>query len=189
MNIRKKLRKQVLDALQRAEIGEILVIQAQTRLETKGRDVGGYAPLWADSAKILIRTKKGRKRSRKKGGGRVGEVYEMQSHYRKGGKPLMDTMQLFSSMSSRTERMYNGLRIFLRLPLYGIYQHYGFTTKGPNFIPFTRGAVRRQKSALKRGEYVYAKNGVTVPARPILAMPSERRKEIVRGIAWALGAR
>lgn len=184
-----KLGRVLLEKLRRAELASLLVNQAQRRIQSKGADVGGYARLWADKAKILVRTKKGRKRSRKRGGGRVGEVYELLSHYRKGGSPLMDTMKLFISMNGRMERITDGIRLYLRMPLYGIYQHYGFTTKGPNFIPFTQRAVRREKRALKAGEFIYAKKGVTVPARPIFAMPHASRKEIVRSIAYALGAR
>lgn len=181
------LRKMLIRKLQSAEVAQILVAQAQRRIESKGQDVGGYAPLWADKAKLLIRTKKGGKRNKR--GVRKGETYEMIRHYRAGGTPLYDTGKLFISMRAKTQSIANGIRMILQVPLYGIFQHHGFETSGPNFIPFTKGARRGQKAALKRREFVIAKEGVTVPARPIFAMPTTARTEVARAIARAMGAR
>lgn len=168
------IRAILLKRLQEADISRILVKQAQARIRSSGSDVGGYAALWADTAKIVVG--KGKRRR---------EI----SHYRAGGTPLYDTGNLFRSLSSTMTAIGEGVRLTLLAPLYGVYQHHGFSTSGPNFIPFTRGAVRRDPKALKRHEYAWAKNGVTVPARPIFAMPSTARAEVARTIARALGAR
>lgn len=192
-----QVRTILLKRLQEADISRILVKQAQARIKSGGSDVGGYADLWANSAKIIIG--KGKRRR---------EI----SHYRKGGKPLYDTGNLFRSLTSTMSVIGDGVRLTLLAPLYGLYQHHGFKTSGPNFIPFTRRAVRQgpeafktksgefdlakitkyekgHKAALKNREYAYAPNGVTVPSRPIFAMPNTARAEVARTIARALGAR
>jgi len=169
-----QVRNILLKRLQEADVSRILVKQAQARIKSRGSDVGGYAALWADSAKITVG--KGKRRR---------EI----SHYRAGGTPLYDTGNLFRSLTSKMTAIGDGVRLTLLAPLYGLYQHHGFTTSGPNFIPFTRAAVRRDSKALKRHEYAYAKSGVTVPARPILAMTNTARAEVARTIARALGAR
>jgi phage gpG-like protein len=169
-----RVREILLKRLREADISRVLVKQAQARIKSKGSDVGGYADLWADSAKITIG--KGKRRR---------EI----SHYRKGGTPLYDTGNLFRSLSSKMTAIGDGVRLTLLAPLYGLYQHHGFTTSGPNFIPFTRAAARKDSKAIKRHEYAYARSGVTVPARPIFALPNTARAELARTIARALGAR
>lgn len=164
----------LLSRLQNADVSRILVKQAQARIKSRGSDVGGYAALWADSAKITVG--KGKRRR---------EI----SHYRAGGTPLYDTGNLFRSLTSKMTAIGDGVRLTLLAPLYGLYQHHGFSTSGPNFIPFTKGATRRDPKALKRREYAIAKNGVTVPPRPIFAMPRSARAEVARTIAQVLGAR
>ena len=181
-----------------ANLGLVLVMQAKKRIRTKGADVGGYARLWADTAKLKVW----------KGRGKNKKQVEI-PHYRAGGTPLADTGNLLQSLNGTTKAIQNGVRLFLRGPLYAVFQHHGFTTKGPNIIPFTRAAARggaktainqiefdidgkarkKQEAAKKRGEFGYAKHGVTVPARPILAMPSSAKREVARAIARSLGAR
>ena len=159
-------------------IAQILVKQAQKRIKDKGSDVGGYADLWANRVgPIKVPVRKGSKKTK--------DVY----HYRKGGTPLYDTGNLFRSMASRTELLTDGVRLILTAPLYALFHQHGFKTTGPNFIPFTRGAVRRDPAALAKREFVVARHGVTVPKRPIMAMPETSRREVARTIARALGAR
>lgn len=169
-----QVRAILLKRLQEADISRILVKQAQARIKSRGADVGGYASLWADSAKLTVGK-----------GKRKREI----NHYRKGGTPLYDTGNLFRSLSSKMTVLGDGVRMTLLAPLYGVFQQHGFSTSGPNFIPFTRGAVRRDSKALKRHEYAWAKGGVTVPPRRIFAMPNSARAEVARTIARALGAR
>ena len=161
-----------------ANVALVLVMQAKRRIRTRGADVGGYARLWADTATIKVW--KGRGKNRKQ--------VDL-PHYRAGGTPLADTGNLLQSLNGTIQHIPNGVRLFLRGPLYAVFQHHGFKTSGGNFIPFTRGAVRRDAKALQKGEYFYAKSGVTVPARPIFAMPPEAKAEVARAIARALGAR
>jgi hypothetical protein len=161
-----------------ANVALVLVKQAKQRIRTRGADVGGYARLWADTA--IIKVWKGRGKNRKQ--------VDL-PHYRAGGVPLADTGNLLQSLNGTIQEIPNGVRLFLRGPLYAVFQHHGFKTSGGNFIPFTRGAVRRDPKAMKAKEYLYAKSGVTVPARPIFAMPSTAKAELARAIARALGAR
>jgi hypothetical protein len=181
-----------------ANLGLVLVMQAKKRIRTKGADVGGYARLWADTAKLKVW----------KGRGKNKKQVEI-PHYRAGGTPLADTGNLLQSLNGTTKAIQNGVRLFLRGPLYAVFQHHGFKTSGGNVIPFTRAAARggarkwikqlqgdaktkaegKQKQAMERKEFMYAKNGVTVPARPIFAMPPAAKAELARAIARALGAR
>jgi hypothetical protein len=181
-----------------ANVALVLVKQAKQRIRTRGSDVGGYARLWADTATIKVW----------KGRGKNRRQVDL-PHYRAGGVPLADTGNLLQSLNGTIQEIPNGVRLFLRGPLYAVFQHHGFKTSGGNVIPFTRAAARggarkwikqlegdakskaegKQKQAMERKEFMYAKNGVTVPARPIFAMPSTAKAELARAIARALGAR
>lgn len=168
------LRARLLKRLQASEVARILVKQAQARIDSRGADVGGYAALWADTAKVTI------------GKGKKKRTID---HYRKGGMPLKDTGDLYRSLTAETTATTSGIRMTLQGSILSVFHQHGFKTSGPNFIPFTRGAVRRDPKAMKRGEYALARKGVTVPARPIFAMPQTARREVARAIARALGAR
>lgn len=166
------LRATLLGRLAAANISRILVKQAQRRIRERGRDIGGYAALWADTARLKV------------GKGKRARFID---HYRKGGTPLYDTGELFRGLSSEQQPVDGGVKLILRGPLHALFHQHGFKTSGPNRIPFTRRAVRGD--AKGKREALYAKKGVTVPARPIFAMPIEARREVARAIAQALGAR
>jgi len=165
-------RATLLGRLAAANISRILVKQAQRRIRERGRDIGGYAALWADTARLKV------------GKGKRARIID---HYRKGGTPLYDTGELFRALSSEQQPVDGGVKLILRGPLHALFHQQGFKTSGPNRIPFTRRAVRGD--AKGKREALYAKKGVTVPARPIFAMPIEARRETARAIAQALGAR
>lgn len=166
------LRETLLARLAASNISRILVKQAQRRIRERGRDIGGYAALWADTARLKV------------GKGKRARFID---HYRKGGTPLYDTGELFRGLSSEQQPVDGGVKLILRGPLHALFHQHGFKTSGPNRIPFTRRAVRGD--AKGKREALYAKKGVTVPARPIFAMPIEARREVARAIAQALGAR
>lgn len=189
------LRARLLKRLQASEVARILVKQAQARIDSRGADVGGYAALWADTAKIVIGK-----------GKRKREV----PHYRRGGTPLFDTGELFKSLTASTEGTSNGVRMTLQGSMIAAMHQRGFRTSGPNFIPFNRKAAKqwvvedeakrragtKRKSKSFTATYPIASpqglvvgRGVTVPARPIFAMPQTARREVARAIARALGAR
>lgn len=189
------IRALLLKRLQGSEVARILVKQAQARIKGRGSDVGGYAPLWADTAKITIGK-----------GKRKREV----PHYRRGGTPLYDTGETFRSLTATTEAVGNGVRMTLQGSMIAAMHQQGFRTSGPNFIPFTRKAAKqwvvedeaKRKAGTKRkgkpSNAIYpiasplglvAGKGVTVPARPIFAMPQTAKREVSRAIARALGAR
>ena len=50
--------QQLLAKLQNSNVGLILKKQAQKRIRERGADIGGYAPLWADTARLNVGTKK-----------------------------------------------------------------------------------------------------------------------------------
>lgn len=189
------IRALLLKRLQGSEVARILVKQAQARIRSRGSDIGGYAPLWADTARITIGK-----------GKRKREV----THYRKGGTPLYDTGETFRSLTAITEAVGNGVRMTLQGSMIAAMHQQGFRTTGPNFIPFTRKAAKqwvvedeaKRRAGTKRKSKPFnatypvsspqglvAGKGVTVPKRPIFAMPETARREVARSIARALGAR
>lgn len=98
--------------------------------------------------------------------------------YRKDGQPLRDTGALKASFflhsqnATPTELMSTVASPFP----HAVYQHTGFKTNGPNFIPLTRKAARmhrpgadpRSEGLEPEVDYVMAWSGVHVPARPII---------------------
>lgn len=164
--------QQLLAKLQNSNVGLILKKQAQKRIRDRGADIGGYAPLWADSARLNVGTKKKPK---------------FIDHYRKGGVPLYDTGELFRSLSAKTVIIADGIRLILIGSAIAVAQSKGFRKIGAVTIPFTRRAVRGDPKGAR--ENLRVRNGVTVPARPIFAMPETAKKELVRAIARAMGTR
>ena len=188
MNLRDILLKRLQGGGGAGSVAGILAKQAAERIRSGGSDIGGYAPLWANTARIMVG--KGKRRR---------EI----THYRKGGSPLRDTGRLLQSLNSRLEATGNGCLLILRAINYAILQPKGFPTSGPNFIPFTRKAIK-EHAASKRPKpkrratstYPVSKpdglvvgKGVTVPARPILVMTPKAKREVARTIARALGAK
>jgi hypothetical protein len=190
--------KELVSRLQASKVYEILAVQAKRRIKTGGADVGGYARLWADKAKLAVKVKEARKL---KDGRMVGEKWKLLEHYRKGGQPLLDTRKGWGAIHSHMTTIRNGIRITLTMPIYMIFQNYGFKTSGPNFIPFEKGGKRKMavlQAKRDKGEEATDKEknipgitvrGVTVPARPIYAMPSSSKQEIARMIARVLKSR
>jgi len=167
------LSRHLKELLQKSDIGLILTKQAKERIRKRGEDIGGYAPLWADTAKLNVGTKKKPK---------------FIDHYRKGGVPLQDTGQnIFNTLTARTEATENGVRLTLIGSAIAAMQSKGFKKIGEVSIPFTRRAVRGDPKGAK--EHLKIKKGITVPARPIMAMPVSARIGVARAIARALGAR
>lgn len=163
---------EILKKLQASDVGLILKKQAQKRIRERGADIGGYAPLWADTARLNVGTKKKPK---------------FIDHYRKGGVPLYDTGDLFRSLTAKTQAIANGVRLTLIGSAIAAAQSAGFKRIGEVIIPFTRRAVRGDPKGVR--ENLVVKRGVTVPARPVFAMPESARKEVARAIARAMGAR
>jgi hypothetical protein len=185
------VRKEILRRLQASQVATILVEQAQNRILNSGADIGGYAPLWANNAKIKVRK-----------GNKMVKV----PHYRAGGTPLYDTGSMFQSLHAKLDSITDGVRMTLLGSAIAVLQHRGFSTTGPNYIPFDRAGVRgewkdskkkkKKKKKSRGGSYVIndppglvVAKGVTVPSRPILAMPSSAKQEVAIAIAHALGAR
>ncbi len=110
--------------------------------------------------------------------------------YRKGGKPLRDNGFLMASRFTKYAFVFEGesttIIVIASNAIYAGWQHSGFKTKGPNFIPLTLKARRRHVlhqnpflEGLEYGvDYIMAWHGVDVPARPIIdyADPVNRKQ-------------
>jgi len=157
-----KISNLIKQRLADAQISEILVKQAKERILSRGKDIGGYAALWADTARMNIGTEKKPK---------------FIEHYRKGGVPLYDTGQLFISLHSKTNKTESGIQMILKGSDIAMLHQKGFKTNGQVSIPFK-----------DKGKHsLILKNGATIPARPIFALPSSAIKEIAQTIADAIG--
>lgn len=151
----------------------------------RGRDIGGYQPLWADTATIKV----------------DGKIVR---HYRRGGVPLYDTGELFRSLSSKQRRTAGGVRLTLLGSLIALWQHMGFVSRAPNWIPFTRAGVRATRKRKRKKPFGWGRGGsytssdppglvldrmVTIPPRPIFAMPASALQGVARAVARALGSK
>jgi hypothetical protein len=110
--------------------------------------------------------------------------------YRKGGKPLRDIGFLMTSFFTKYAFVFEAegaaIIVVASNAIYAGWQHSGFKTKGPNFIPLTRKARRHHvlhhnptAEGLEQGvDYIMAWKGVDVPARPIIdyADPVNRKQ-------------
>ena len=109
---------------------------------------------------------------------------------RNGGQPLRDTGYLMRSLTAKGFSANGRIVLMVGGPLYGAYQNYGFSTKGPNFIPLTRGAKRRYSkgTAMMGGkrDFIIAWNGVTVPARNFIETTRADMDEIGRTLFMGL---
>lgn len=186
----KKLRAELIKRLRQSQAAMVLSMIAQQRIKARGSDIGGYPALWADTARIKVRRKKGKKTV-------VTEI----GHYRAGGTPLYDTGDLFRSLHGVTQSSPNGARMILRGSMVALLQSKGFKTTGPNWIPFTRAAIKthaaKGKKGKKRARGTYPTSnpdglvvgkGVTVPPRPLFAFPPSAKQTVARAVAQALGA-
>lgn len=112
--------------------------------------------------------------------------------YRAGGKPLLDTRNhIYNTLhSTGTTPTSTGIKATLRGSFAALYQHHGFKTKGPNFIPLTLHARRTHKPGanpndeglIKGQDYIMKWDGVEVPARPIFRVAPEDKKDIIKTI-------
>lgn len=150
----------VVARIEASQPHELLVLQAQRRMEAGGDSEHTYPDLWDPP---------------------------FPSRRRKGDKPLLDTGRLSRALSGRTEVSADGGTISSTLTslLYGAYHQSGFETEGPNFIPLTNKALFHVTGAnpvdegLVRGvDFIMAWQGVKVPQRKIFNMPAEDREEI-----------
>lgn len=102
--------------------------------------------------------------------------------FRKGGKALSDTGALKASFSHVTNNTPKGgiVQIGSPLPRAGFHQS-GFTTSGPNYVPLTSRARKGWNPKLIRGhDFIMFAKGVTVPARPMVRLTNQNRKDIIQ---------
>lgn len=174
--------KQLADA----DLHELLRIAAFTALQT-GTDADG------EKLKPLAMMYGVKYPDRKAKTGRQARAIIRWGH-RAGGQPLMDTRtHIHNRISAKTVLGNYGteLKLVLTIPEIAAYHLRGFKTKGPNFIPLTRAAMRRHQrganpetEGLVQGwDYKIAMKGVTVPARPFFSLDSEW---MINDIVWAI---
>lgn len=126
---------------------------------------------------------------------KVTEYLVKGQSYRAGGQPLRDTGNLIRNIGARATRIGpTKIEVVLTGPIYGIYHERGFSTPGPNYIPMSKKGKREHatgndpaKEGLQFGkDYIIAKQGVTVPARPFLVPTSKEWSDIGRTIRLGL---
>ena len=109
--------------------------------------------------------------------------------YRNNGQPLRNTSVLKESFFSRIRKI-SGDKIITEIgtPLaYAIGQQLGMKTKGPNFIPLNRKAVRthakgmnpKDEGLVLGKDYIMAWKGVNVPARPMIDYSNSENKRAI----------
>ncbi len=109
--------------------------------------------------------------------------------YRNNGQPLRNTSVLKESFFSRIRKI-SGDKIITEIgtPLpYAIGQQLGMKTKGPNFIPLNRKAVRthakgmnpKDEGLILGKDYIMAWKGVNVPARPMIDYSNSENKRAI----------
>lgn len=138
-----------------------------------------------------VRTRRGG--TRKKAAPKPGKVFYS---YRRGGKPLKDTGQGYGAIHTRSHGSWPSVAVVVRAPLYMIYQHQGFTTKGPNFVPLSLLAKRTHQAGadpraegLKRGiDYWIFRRGVTVPPRPFAKLGPKYLRRFARSLYLSMKA-
>ena len=176
LNLPRALQRKIGGWLADIPLDKILVEQAKRRIDNGGDSQIRYRRLWANR----FRSRKGR------------------SHFRQGGKPLLDTRQhIYNTLNGTRTRQGNTILYTLRGSLAAVFHHNGFKTKGPNFIPLTLHARRthrkgndpRLEGLVKDVDYIMAWKGVDVPARPIFRIAPEDRRQIIRTIQVALRRR
>ncbi len=133
--------------------------------------------------------------------GQPGEKWQKlaarKESYRYGGAPLQDTGALAASFFIQSKKAGDKVSksVIASSSFYAPYHQVGFSTKGPNFIPLTlkakrlhvKGANPREEGLVQGVDYVIAKHGVTVPARPMIDyLDAQNQKEIFETINQAL---
>ena len=109
--------------------------------------------------------------------------------YRNNGQPLRNKSVLKKSFFSRIRKI-SGDKIITEIgtPLpYAIGQQLGMKTKGPNFIPLNRKAVRthakrtnpKDEGLVLGKDYIMAWKGVNVPARPMIDYSNSENKRAI----------
>lgn len=193
------IRARAVRKLANAGLHDVLVSQAQRRIESKGDSTHSYPDLW-----------------------------DHPQSYRRGGHPLLNTRNnIYNSLNGKTNLQRGGIVVMLRGSLVAVYHQHGFKTKGPNFIPLTRKANRnhslwsremkkvvryrkwktmapRADASRKYGkmqrkaqtkadslltpgkDFIMAWKGVNVPQRKVFNLPPENIREFSLSILLAL---
>lgn len=165
------IKDSIVAKLRRADLSQLLVTQAQRRIDDGGDSEFKYPELWAN---------------------------KHPQSYRAGGKPLRDKLnRIYGGLRGDQQDIPGGVRLKLTGPLIAIYHQNGFKTAGPNYIPLSmratryKGALEAKADGLIAGkfveggaiepddaDYVMAWRGVDVPQRKIVNFPPENIDEM-----------
>lgn len=199
-NVGGAMKKIVGKILRRAtpDIRTLQLEQISNAFRNSGQPSAKWKPLWADTFQgkvpekreaALAKATNSYAKARASGGNTDNALTRVlkakakatpAESYRKGGKPLNNFGHLKDSFFTKYAFVFENegtAIIVVASPLlYAAWQHTGFKTKGPNFIPLTRKAMLRhvlhanpKGEGLEQGvDYIMAWKGVNVPARPII---------------------
>jgi len=134
-------------------------------------------------------------KAKNRAAGRLERAKELQApgnpSYRKGGKPLLDTGALRSSVTYVVSEDMYGVTVGIGPAVpYGRQQQEGFKRKGPVFIPLSIKAARLPEGAdpdsyelIPGVDYVTVKGPVEIPSRPFVRFTDQNKKDIESAIA------
>jgi hypothetical protein len=156
--------KVVTDKLNKAALAEVLVSNAQRRMENGGDSEHTYPDLWG-------------------GGYRSG-----------GQPLLDTRQTIYNQLNGEQRSTERAISLILRGPMIAMYHQTGFSTNGPNFIPLTTAARTlhvigndpKEEGLVEGEDYIMAWQGVTVPQRKIHNTPREDVNDLRDTIADAL---
>lgn len=102
--------------------------------------------------------------------------------FRRGGEALSDTGVLRNSFFHIVRETPGGGTVQIGSPLpRALFHQTGFTTTGPNYVPLTSRARKGWNPKLIPGhDFIMFGKGVTVPARPMVRLTNQNRKDIIQ---------
>lgn len=152
--LKRVVSREIAKRLASGGVHEVLVAQAQRRIESKGDSTHRYPELW-----------------------------DHPESFRRGGHPLLDTRQtVYNRLNGTTDVRGKQVRISLRGPVVAAYHQNGFQTSGKHFIPLSLKARRGEPDLQYGKDFIIVNDGVTIPQRMIYNDPPEDVKELAREI-------
>lgn len=201
MNWRSRVRQALRDPSVAAGIAQIVAYYMKEHIDrSEGRGAGGQAVAHAPLKPLYgeFWTNKPVKggtvvKTRQTASGRTEYLVRVPG-YRNGGHPLRDTGLLYGSLTATGKASGSSIKVTLRGPKYALYQDKGLTTKRTNYIPLTLAAKRGHgtgndpgKEGFTKGrDYLLARRGVKVPARPFLLPTRQEMTAVGKSIYLGL---
>jgi hypothetical protein len=188
VNWRSRVRQALGDPSVAAGIAQIVAFYMKDHIDrSEGRGAGGqavaYAPLKSLYGEFWT--------SKPVKGGTVVKTRQTAS-----GRTeyLRDSGLLYGSLTATGKASGSSIKVTLRGPKYALYQDKGLTTKRTNYIPLTLAAKRGHgtgndpgKEGFTEGrDYLLARRGVKVPARPFLLPTRQEMTAVGKSIYLGL---